>query len=180
MAAASTAAISGFLSIDEYLNTTYRPDVDYVDGYIEERNLGETDHAKLQTRLAVLLSSREEEWSIVAMTEVRVQVSPTRFRIPDVCVTREGAADDPIVTEAPLLCIEILSPRDTVVAMRRRAQDYLDMGVPEVWIFDPQTRVAHVCTEDSNAKHPEGLLRLEGTGIEISLADAFRPLSRKT
>jgi hypothetical protein len=46
MAAASTAAIPQFLSIEQYLNTDYRPDVDYVDGYIEERNVGETDHAK--------------------------------------------------------------------------------------------------------------------------------------
>jgi Uma2 family endonuclease len=179
MAAASTTAVPGTLSIKQYLNTTYRPDVDYVDGYIEERNLGETDHAKLQTRLAVLLSLKEEEWGIVAMTEVRVQVSPTRFRIPDVCVVREGGADDPIVTEAPLLCIEVLSPRDNVAAMRRRSQDYFDMGVPAVWIFDPETRVAYACTSDLMIEHTEGLLRLEGTKIEIFIEEAFKPLKRK-
>jgi Uma2 family endonuclease len=180
MAAASTTAVSGLLSIEQYLNTTYRPDVDYVDGAIEERNLGDTDHSKLQGELYFLLRSRQRAWSVLILPEVRVQVSPTRFRIPDVCVVREGGADDPIVTEAPLLCIEVLSPRDSVAAMRRRAQDYFDMGVPEVWIFDPQTRVAHACTTDLMIEHTDGLLQLEGTEIEISIEEAFRPLNRKT
>ena len=43
MAAANPPTVPTLLSIDQYLNTTYRPDVDFVDGYIEERNLGETD-----------------------------------------------------------------------------------------------------------------------------------------
>jgi Uma2 family endonuclease len=63
--------------------------------------------------------------------------------------------------------------------MRRRAQDYFDMGVPEVWIFDPQTRVAFVCTATSVTEHTEGVLQLDGTEIEVSIEDAFRPLKRK-
>ena len=180
MAAASAATVPTFISIEEYLNTTYRPDVDYIDGYIEERNLGETDHATLQTRLAVLLCRNEEEWGTLAMTEVRVQVSPTRFRIPDICVVREGGADEPIVTEAPLLCLEVLSPRDSAPSMRRRAQDYFDMGVPEVWIFDPQARTAYVCTAESMAEQTEGILRLTGSKVELSIAEIFKPLKRKS
>ncbi|HWZ34412.1 MAG TPA: hypothetical protein VNX18_23900 [Bryobacteraceae bacterium] len=33
------------ISVAEYLATSYRPDCDYIDGHIEERNLGEWDHA---------------------------------------------------------------------------------------------------------------------------------------
>ena len=43
------------LSIDEYLRTSYHPDADYVDGEIEERNLGEYEHAKLQHFIDCLL-----------------------------------------------------------------------------------------------------------------------------
>ena len=39
------AHLSKLISVEEYLNTTYRPDVEYVDGEIQERNLGEFDHA---------------------------------------------------------------------------------------------------------------------------------------
>jgi hypothetical protein len=31
------------ISVSEYLHTSYRPDCDYVDGVVEERNLGELD-----------------------------------------------------------------------------------------------------------------------------------------
>jgi hypothetical protein len=43
-------ATDSLISIREYLSTSYRPDCDYVNGIIEERNLGEYDHARLQER----------------------------------------------------------------------------------------------------------------------------------
>ena len=32
------------LTMDEYLHTMYHPDCDFVDGHLEERNLGEFEH----------------------------------------------------------------------------------------------------------------------------------------
>ena len=42
-ASSTLATVTTLLSIDEYLHTSYKPDVDFVDGEIEERNLGEFD-----------------------------------------------------------------------------------------------------------------------------------------
>ncbi len=39
------AQLQESVSITEYLATAYHPDVDYVDGRIEERNVGEKSHA---------------------------------------------------------------------------------------------------------------------------------------
>lgn len=36
------------ISVEEYLATSYRPDCDYVDGQVLERNLGEWEHGSLQ------------------------------------------------------------------------------------------------------------------------------------
>ena len=69
----------------EYLRKSYRPDRDYVDGEIRERNLGERDHADLQMRIAFLLCLPENAAYVTARPELRVQVKPTRFRVPDVC-----------------------------------------------------------------------------------------------
>src|ERR1700733_11643645 len=102
-------AASTQISVDEYLRTTYRPDCDYVDGQVLERNLGERDHSRPQMLLSAYLFAREKEWRVIVMPEQRVQVKPTRFRIPDVCVIHEDAPDEQIVTTAPLICIEILS-----------------------------------------------------------------------
>jgi Uma2 family endonuclease len=168
--------LSGLISVEEYLNTTYRPDVDYVDGEIEERNWGEFDHGDLQTQILILLRSKQIDWSIRVVGENRVQVSSTRFRIPDVCVIAAGLPRERSIRTSPLLCIEVLSPRDTLKAMRKRCQDYLDMGVPEVWIFNPETRTAHVCTASATTEQKTGTLRLAGTKIELSIADAFATL----
>lgn len=36
------------IPVEEYLATSYRPDCDYLDGEIEERNVGEFDHSVIQ------------------------------------------------------------------------------------------------------------------------------------
>ena len=40
------------VTVEEYLATTWRPDCDYVDGEVLERNLGQTDHSELQGETA--------------------------------------------------------------------------------------------------------------------------------
>ena len=41
-------ATATLVSLEEYLKTSYEPDCDYVDGVLEERNLGEWNHGDLQ------------------------------------------------------------------------------------------------------------------------------------
>src|SRR6266849_1193459 len=94
------------ISVEEYLATSYRPDCDYVDGRIEERNLGEWDHSRLQAAITAFFFAREKRWGISVAPELRVQVKPTRFRIPDVCVVI-GKPDEQVLTEPPFLCVEI-------------------------------------------------------------------------
>src|SRR5216684_3733424 len=122
------------ISVEEYLATSYEPDCDYVDGRIEERNLGELDHSSLQTAVAAYFFARRKQWNITVVVEQRVQVSPTRFRVPDVCVVL-GEPDGQIFRLPPFLCIEILSPEDRMKRVQERIDDYLAMGVPYVWVF---------------------------------------------
>ena len=72
-------------SLSEYLATSYRPDREFVDGEIRERNVGERSHSNAQMRILELLRANRSIWKIVALPELRVQVSAERFRIPDVC-----------------------------------------------------------------------------------------------
>ena len=48
-----TMSTKSLISVAEYLNTSYRPDCDYVNGEVRERNLGEMEHARLQTGIAI-------------------------------------------------------------------------------------------------------------------------------
>ena len=75
--------------MNDYLSTSFRPDCEYVDGVIVERNLGEKDHSALQMAISACLFNRRKEWGIHVFPEQRVQVKPRRFRVPDVCVRCE-------------------------------------------------------------------------------------------
>jgi Uma2 family endonuclease len=173
------AATLPFISIEEYLHTSYEPDADYVDGEIEERSMGEWDHGDLQGEILTILRGFAKQWHIRAAPEIRVQVAPTRFRVPDVCVISAADPKEQIVQTPPLLCIEIISPEDRYTRSTRKYSEYIDMGVREVWIFDPKARLVSVLHSNGvTTTHKEGSLRLEGTPIEISLAEVFAVLDR--
>jgi hypothetical protein len=74
------------VSVEQYLATGYRPDCDYVDGAVEERNLGEKEHAILERALTILFGIKRNEWQVEVYPELRVEVTATRFRIPDITV----------------------------------------------------------------------------------------------
>jgi hypothetical protein len=99
-------AVKSLVSVDEYLHTSYDPDCDYVDGEIEERNLGESDQAWLQTRITIYFGSRERQYGMYVIVEQRVQVAPTRFRVPDVCLVVGKQPVEPILTKPPFLAVE--------------------------------------------------------------------------
>src|SRR5579859_200153 len=103
---------STLVSVEEYLNTSYDPDCDYVDGRVVERNLGELDHSSLQTEIAFYFRSRRKQWRTHAFVEQRVQVSRTRFRIPDICVLVGAFPTEQIFRTPPFLAIEVLSKKD--------------------------------------------------------------------
>jgi Uma2 family endonuclease len=154
----------------QYLSTIYEPDCDYVDGEIEERNVGERTHARLQARIAAYLLNHYEVQGIEVFTEVRVQVSPTRFRIPDVCATI-GDPGEEVLTKPPFLCVEILSPEDRMSRVEVRIQDYLQMGVPNVWVLDPLTRQAYIATAADGLREVKtGVLRTGNPVLEMPLA----------
>ncbi|HXR98395.1 MAG TPA: Uma2 family endonuclease [Terriglobales bacterium] len=99
-------------SVEEYLRSVYRPDREFVDGEIQERKLGEWEHAEVQSALVGWFRAHRIDWEIRVFPELRVQVAPTRFRVPDVCVLNQKAPREKILTRPPLVCIEILSPKD--------------------------------------------------------------------
>ena len=174
-----TAAVTTRMTVEEYLQTPFRPDVDYVDGVIEERHLGEWDHAGLQSILDRMLGAMEDEWQIYSSIELRVQTSATRFRVPDVCVTDARNTIEQIPTTPPLLCIEVKSPEDRLARMFERVKDFHRMGVKAVWVFDPETQKAWVSTGDGVQEWSGGLLKVPGTLIELDPAVAFAKMLRR-
>ena len=164
----STATL---VSVSEYLETCYRPDCDYLEGEVLERNVGEFEHSRLQLLIGGYLLAREKKWGIVVTTEWRVQVKPARFRIPDITVVQGPRPSSPILTEPPFLCIEILSPGDSMRQMQSRIDDYLNFGVPNVWIVDPLDLRAFHYNTDGMSEAKDGVLRTHDPDIEVPLRE---------
>ncbi len=175
----ATAAVITRMSVEEYLRTPFQPDVDFVDGVLEERNLGEFDHARLQGFLYALLLQHEEKWGVYVSPELRVRVSATRFLIPDVCVIDASQEVEQVPSRPPLLCIEVKSPEDRLPRMLERIKDFHRMGVRDVWVFDPETRQVWISTADGILEWSGGILRVAGTMIELDPSVAFARMMRR-
>jgi Uma2 family endonuclease len=161
------------ISVEEYLATSYRPDCDYVDGEVVERNLGKRDHGWLQAAVTAYFFNRRRQWNITVITELRIRVKPTRFRIPDVCVIL-GDTDEQILTLPPFICIEILSPKDRMKRVQERIDEYLEMGVPYVWVLNPETEQAYTATAAEGLHELKtGVLKTENPTLEVPLSEIF-------
>jgi Uma2 family endonuclease len=161
------------IPLHDYLGTIYRPDREYVDGEIRERNVGKYEHARIQALLARWFGNHEQEWGAQVVTEQRVRVSSTRIRIPDVTLLPLNTQPD-VIVDPPLLIIEILSPDDTYSDTQERAQDYRTMGVETVWIIDPKTRTGRTCSGQEWVESSR--LEAKGTPMYVNLPDIFSQL----
>lgn len=155
--------------LSEYLDTSYRPDCEYLDGELLERNVGEWDHSRLQLLLGQYLANGEKQWGVVVAIAQRVQIRATRFRVPDILVLTGGAPTGPIVNQPPFLCIELLSPRDRMAEMQDRIDDYLNFGVSYVWVINPRDRRAFVYTKERVQEVKDGVLSTDNPDIRVSL-----------
>ena len=159
------------VSIEEYLSTSYSPDREYLDGRIVERNLGEKTHSSIQGNLFGWFWDRRKQLPVRAFVEQRVQVSPTRFRIPDITVIKTSQIQGEIFTAPPHLCIEILSKDDTMLYMQEKIDDYLRFGVPYIWIINPRLRKGYVATKAGMFEAESGVLATSDPEIRVPVAE---------
>jgi Uma2 family endonuclease len=164
---------SALVSLEEYLASIYEPDAELIDGQLEERHVGELDHSIVQSNLAAFLIAAYRSQGFTIVTECRIQVKPDRVRIPDVSVfLRKPSAQVP--TEAPFLCIEILSPEDRMSRLEARIKDYLEMGVAYVWVIDPQSGQCYRATAAAGLNEVKtGVLTTTQPTMEVPLADVL-------
>ncbi|MFL6352134.1 MAG: Uma2 family endonuclease [Bryobacteraceae bacterium] len=92
--------------------------------------------------------------------------------MPDLVVTR-GKPEQEILTKPPLLCIEILSRGDAVSQTNERVRDYLDFGVPVVWVVDPAERTLWIYRQNGMEQAVGPTVKLDGTSIEVPFSEIF-------
>lgn len=167
MAAASTP-----LTLEEYLETSYEPECEYVDGELIPKAMGTNDHSRLQFRIGQLLYRYEEAGLCEVAPEQSLRLRKTAVLIPDVCLLPVGHGEHGVVSQTALLCIEILSPPDRFSYTVKKCEEYLRWGVPACWIFDPEENKTWFY--DVAGLHPvarDGVLRLGS--IELALSELW-------
>jgi len=166
-------ATSTTIPLSEYLSKTYEPDCEYIDGELKERSVGEQPHSHIQNIIGAIFRENRKSWSTRALTEQRVQTLPTNFRVPDICILRSSDPHDPIIRFAPYICIEVLSKDDSLTELQEKVDEFLAMGVAHIWVVDPWLRIGYIASA-RGFEHPiDGVFRVEGTSIRISLAELF-------
>ena len=133
------------------------------------------NHAKLTYRLTKSLGQYDKQYDI--LPELEFELSNGRAK-PDVAICTLNKPDwlrDVIrPTKAPLIAIEILSPRQALSDLTDKALDvYFPSGTAVVWVVIPHFRQVTVMTPSSVTTITTGTARDETTGIELPLADIF-------
>jgi Uma2 family endonuclease len=134
---------NNYVPIEVYLRSTYEPDAEYVDGQIEERPAALLDHSSWQAAILFWFHPHEREWNIKALPSLRTRTSQSRIRVPDVAVLNRNQPKEQIITHPPIAVFEILSPEDTMTRVLRKLSDYAAMGIPHIWVIDPENGKSH-------------------------------------
>jgi Uma2 family endonuclease len=159
------------LPVADYLRTSF-PDLDkeYRDGELVERSLPDYLHSKTQGLLILLLGALRKTFPVFVCPELRLQVRPGLYRIPDVAVFYPNEPQERVPCTPPLVAIEILSLDDRMADVRNKLAEYRTWGVTHVWLVDPHSKRMYTC----DAELVEvSILRIPELNIELTPADIF-------
>jgi len=156
------------LSLDEFhaLHDGEKPAFEYWYGAAIQKPVPTVLHGIVRAILIMLLE--KAGWNTAS--EVRLKIVSDAEPVPDVIAVR-GKFKGRYPMTPPALCIEILSPGDTLAQTLKKASSYITWGSQCVWIIDPEKRTAWQLSHDA-ADHatwiaPDGILRIEQTVIAL-------------
>lgn len=169
------------MSVEEYLQTSFDDgDREFVEGEILERNVGEQAHSNLISVLLWMLMSLPNHLGFRVRTDVRVQITPDRFRVPDLAVWTHGNLGPRIASTLPFLVIEVVSPEDRPVRVQAKVSEYLKAGIEHVWVLDPIERSALAHSQADPAGQEATTLTTQNPAMEFSLAAIFEEFDRRS
>jgi len=157
-------------SVEEYLRTSYDPDVEFVDGALVERHRGDWLHSLVQSNLLVAIRLKYPHLKVVA--ELRSRTATTRYRIPDVTVLLAPPETDYLL-DAAFLVVEVLSKRHVMSVVIGKLKEYAAKGVPNIWLIDPRARLMWVYQPPALVEIESETIAAADGSIELSRAEIF-------
>jgi Uma2 family endonuclease len=163
--------VETLISVDEYLSTSYDPDVEYVDGVLVKRNVGDWLHSLIQSNL--IFHFRRKYPGIYVVPELRSQTRPTRYRLPDVCVVLQ-APKPKFLLDAAFLAIEILSEDDRMSRMMEKLEEYDQKGISHIWLIDPRLQKVSVYAGGTLNEIRDAIIATTDPRLELSREEIFQ------
>lgn len=149
-------------SLDEFLALPeVKPAREYEDGEVTRKAMPSKDHAWVQSLFGFIFVTYLRAHPIgFAGSELRCTFGPVggrRSYVPDYVFIRGERTSgwrgrDPF-RDAPDLAIEILSPGDRLSRVLKKIRFYLEHGVRQVWLIDPERRTLRVYTAPEIVQH---------------------------
>lgn len=163
-------ATGTLISVDEYLSTSYDPDMEYVDGVLVERNVGEWLHSLIQSN--IIFALRRKYPGIYVVPELRSKVTQSRYRLPDVSVllARPKSA---ALHEPAFVAVEILSEEDRMSRLMEKLHEYAANGTPNIWVIDPRLKGIFLY-EDKTLREVQDELVTEDPRFELTREEIFQ------
>ena len=129
-----------------------------IDGELYSAMRPGGEHGQLAAEIAYFLLHYVKPRQLGAVTvESGYYPSPDRSTVlgPDVAFIRKARMPQPFpkrfLPMMPDLAVEVLSPRDSLQALQRKAAIYLDNGATLVWIVLPSEQAVDVCRRSADA-----------------------------
>lgn len=131
-------ASRALVSVEEFLNARYEGiEPEYWDGSVIERGASGKSHSSAVKRFLYLVEANPP--SLFAFPDLRLRLGQSRFLVPDVSVFHVEPASD-VPEDPPFIVLEVLSPDDRLLDVKRKLEKFVDWGVPHVWLVDPFDR----------------------------------------
>lgn len=163
-------SVETLIPVDEYLNTSYDPDVEYVDGVLVERNVGDWLHSLVQSNLIFALRLKYPE--VFVIPELRSKTRETRFRFPDVCALLHPPKTKYLL-DAAFVAIEILSEDDQMTRIMEKLEEYAQKGVPNIWVIDPRLKMMSVYSQGALQEIRGDVIATGDPRLELTRQEIF-------
>ena len=154
--------------LELYLSTEYETPTEYLDGVLEELHVGKGKHSDWQVAIAAWFLLHRHEWNVAPRTEYYTRTQDQHYRLPDVSVVERAFMEEEIGMHTPVAVFEILSPDDRYTRLMVKLREYARMGVPAIYVVDPDTGIFERFEQEQLVRREEFVLPERGIQFPFS------------
>jgi Uma2 family endonuclease len=158
------AAAPAFLTLDEYQRQyANKHGCEYWFGEVVRKGVPTWLHSLLQ----VLLGDVFYRLGYISGSEIELRIDPNWEPRPDVAATLH--IEHPYPTKPVDIVAEILSPDDSMSQLFKKCRQYVRIGIPQIFVFDPEAQDAwEWSTEADNLDRIHTLKLGNGSTLEVN------------